>query len=180
MFYRNTLDKGEIKCYNKKDVPKFLTKDIYQNINKRSLIMNLYYFSIILVVISNTVYHLCQKSTPSSINPLAALTVTYAAALVLSIIGLFIYPSETGILDSFKKLNWASILLGASIVGLELGFLLAYRAGWNISLVGLYANVIVALVLIPIGILFFKEHISITKAIGIFLSITGIVFISMK
>lgn len=142
--------------------------------------MKLYYFSILLVIISNTIYHLCQKSTPETINPMVALTVTYGTALLISIIGLFIYPSEAGILDSFKKLNWASVTLGIAILGLELGFLLAYRAGWNISLVGLYANVIVALLLIPIGILFFKEHISITKAIGIVLSIVGIIFISWK
>jgi uncharacterized membrane protein len=142
--------------------------------------MKLYYFSVLLVIISNTVYHLCQKSTSGTINPMVALTVTYGTALIFSVIGLFIYPSEVGIMESFKKLNWASFTLGIAILGLELGFLLAYRAGWNISLVGLYANVIVALVLIPIGILFFKEYISVTKAVGIILSIAGIVFISLK
>lgn len=142
--------------------------------------MSLYYFSIFLVIISNVVYHLCQKSTPGTINPMVALTVTYASALVFSVIGLSLYPSEAGILESFKKINWASVVLGLGILGLELGFLLAYRAGWNISLAGLYANVIVALLLIPIGIVFFKEHISVTKAIGIVLSLAGIVFISMK
>jgi uncharacterized membrane protein len=142
--------------------------------------MKLYYLSILLVIISNTFYHLAQKGTPGSINPMVALTVTYGTALVISIIGLFIYPSEVGILESFKKLNWASFVLGISIIGLELGFLLAYRSGWNISLAGLYANVIVALVLIPIGIVFFKDQISVTKAVGIVLSIAGIIFISLK
>jgi multidrug transporter EmrE-like cation transporter len=70
--------------------------------------------------------------------------------------------------------------LGFAVVGLEIGFLLAYRAGWNISLAGLYANVIVALILIPIGIVFFKDQISVTKAVGIVLSIAGIIFISLK
>lgn len=142
--------------------------------------MKLYYFSVLLVVISNVIYHLCQKSTPGTINPMVALTVTYGAALICSIIGLFVYPSEIGIIDSFRKLNWASITLGIAIVGLEMGFLLAYRAGWDISLAGLYANVFVSLILIPIGILFFKDHISATKAVGIVLSIAGIIFISWK
>ena len=142
--------------------------------------MKLYYLSILLVIISNIFYHLSQKGTPGSINPMVALIVTYGTALVISIIGLFIYPSQVGIVESFKKLNWASFLLGISIIGLELGFLLAYRSGWNISLAGLYANVIVALVLIPIGIVFFKDQISATKVVGIVLSIAGIIFISLK
>ncbi len=142
--------------------------------------MKFYYLSILIVIISNTLYHLSQKGTPGSINPMVALTITYGTALVISVIGLFVYPSEVGIMESFRKLNWASFALGISVVGLELGFLLAYRAGWNISLAGLYTNVIVALILIPIGIVFFKDQISVTKAVGIALSIAGIIFISLK
>lgn len=142
--------------------------------------MKFYYLSMLIVIISSTFYHLSQKGTPGSINPLVALTVTYGTALIISVIGLFVYPSEVGIMESFRKLNWASFALGISVVGLELGFLLAYRSGWNISLAGLYANVIVALILIPIGIVFFKDQISLTKAVGIVLSIAGIIFISLK
>lgn len=36
-----------------------------------------YIWPIALVVLSNVVYQICSKSVPSSINPLASLTVTY-------------------------------------------------------------------------------------------------------
>ena len=45
--------------------------------------------------------------------------------------------------------------LGIWIVGLELGFLMAYRAGWNISMGALVANITLALVLIPVGIILY-------------------------
>ena len=36
-----------------------------------------YVWPIALVVLSNVVYHICAKSLPAAMNPLASLTVTY-------------------------------------------------------------------------------------------------------
>lgn len=143
--------------------------------------MNLYYLSLVLVVGSNVIYHICQKYTPENINPMVAMVVTYATALAFSLIILFFYPSKTmNLVDSFKEVNWASFVLGITIVGLEVGFLLIYRAGWNISLASLIANVILAVLLIPVGLLMFKEHITFKNIIGILLSVIGIIFVSQK
>ena len=142
--------------------------------------MNLYYLSMILVIGSNVIYHICQKYTPEKINPMAAMVVTYATALSVSLIIFFIYPSRESFIDSFKEVNWASFVLGITIVGLEVGFLLVYRSGGNISLASLIANVILAVLLVPVGLLMFKEHISAKNVIGIVLSIIGIVFVSQK
>jgi uncharacterized membrane protein len=143
--------------------------------------MNLYYLSLVLVIGSNVVYHICQKYTPENVNPMVAMVVTYATAMVISLIILFIYPPKTmNMVDSFKEVNWASFILGITIVGLEVGFLLVYRTGWNISLASLIANVILAVILIPIGLLLFKEQISIKNIIGIVLSVIGIIFVSQK
>jgi len=48
---------------------------------------------------------------------------------------------------------------------LELGFLLAYRKVWNISVAGFLSNTLVALMLIPVGLLLFKETISLRYAL---------------
>jgi len=37
-------------------------------------------------------------------------------------------------LAEVRQLNWASYLLAFSIVGLEVGFLLVYRSGWNLGI----------------------------------------------
>jgi len=138
------------------------------------------YFPILLVVLSNSCYHLCQKSTPSSLNPIAALIVTYACALIVSIVAFFIFVPKTNLMESIRVVNWASILLGFAVVGLELGFLLAYRSGWNISIAGLLANTLVALILIPVGLLFYKESLSIINISGVLLCMIGLLLISRR
>ena len=136
---------------------------------------------IIMVVLSSLRYHISQKSTPSGLNPIVALIVTYVMASVVSIVSYFIFvpKSNLGTLaEAIGTANWASILLGFAVVGLELGFLLAYRAGWNISSAGLLSNTLVALMLIPVGLLFFKETISINSIVGVAVCIFGLVLVS--
>jgi uncharacterized membrane protein len=142
--------------------------------------MFLYIFSIFLVVASNTMYHICQKSTPERANPFVALLVTYATAIVMTAVTLFFYKPENGLIESIKQLNWTSIVLGISIVGLELGYLLAYRAGWNISVGSLVASILLALVLIPIGIMLYHEKFELTKVIGSVFCIVGLILINRK
>jgi hypothetical protein len=121
------------------------------------------FIPIIMVVTFSIAYHVGQKSTPSGLNPMVALIVTYLTASVVSIIAYFLFiPKEgaIGMIASLKQVNWASYVLGFAVVGLELGYLLAYRAGWNITLTSLISNSLVALLLIPVGMFFFKESLS--------------------
>lgn len=142
--------------------------------------MFMYVFSIILIVISNIMYHICSKSIPEKANPFSALFITYITGAIITIIAFKFYKTDKGFFQSFEDLNWASILLGFCIVGLELGYTMAYRAGWNISIGSLVANIMVALMLIPIGILFFKEGFEINKILGIVFCIIGLIFINKQ
>ena len=90
--------------------------------------MFMYVFSIVLIVTSNILYNVCQKSTPQKANPFSALLITYLVAIILTGIALLVYKTDKTILQSFKELNWTSIVLGVAIVGLEFGYLMAYRA----------------------------------------------------
>lgn len=145
--------------------------------------MSLKYFPVILVVFSGLGYHLCQKLTSTSLNPFVALIVTYVFASIISIIAYFVFVPDTNLgtlISSVKGANISSILLGVTVVGLELGYLLAYRMGWNISFASLLANTSVALLLIPVGLIIFKEKISATTLTGVVLCITGLILISKK
>ncbi len=139
--------------------------------------MILFYVAISLTIISNVFYHIFQKSIPDNINPIISLIITYITAIILSLAILPFYPDKLDCVNSIKNLNWASIALGVAIVGLEMGFLLAYRVGWNISIAAVFSNVAVAIVLIPMGLLFFKEHLSIGNVIGICFCIIGLILI---
>ncbi len=140
--------------------------------------MFMYVFSIILIVASNILYNICQKSTPENANPFSALFITYLIAALLTIIIFLFNKSDKSFFQSFKDLNWTSIALGVSIVGLEFGYLMAYRAGWKISLGSLVANIALALMLIPIGILFYKEGFDVNKIIGATFCVIGLILIN--
>jgi drug/metabolite transporter (DMT)-like permease len=137
-----------------------------------------YVFPIVLIVASNILYNICQKSTPQSANPFAALLITYLTAAILTVILFQFYKTDKGFGQSFNNLNWTSITLGIAIVGLEVGYLLAYRAGWNISVGSLVANIFLALMLIPIGILFYHEGFDLNKIAGVAFCVVGLVLIN--
>lgn len=140
--------------------------------------MFMYVFSIALIVASNILYNICQKSTPEKANPFAALLLTYLVAGILTMIAFFLSKPEKTLIQSFKGLNWTSPLLGLAIVGLEFGYIMAYRAGWNISVGSLVANILLALALIPIGILFYQEGFGFNKILGAILCIAGLILIN--
>ena len=39
-----------------------------------------YIWPLVLIVVSNSIYHICAKSLPAKADPFAALTITYSSA----------------------------------------------------------------------------------------------------
>lgn len=142
--------------------------------------MILYWFSIALAVVSNVAYHIVQKNTPAQVNPALTLAATYLVAAALCFAGYALFPGKEGFLAGFKHINWTAAALGVAIIGLELGFLLAYRAGWNVSTAGLVANIAVSILLIPVGLLFFREGLKPINIVGIILCVAGLVCVTWK
>jgi len=140
--------------------------------------MFMYVISIVIVVSSNVFYHICQKSTPSKVNPFTALFATYITAALITLVAIPFYKTDIGFIDSFKNLNWASFVLGICVVGLEFGWILAYRAGWNVSVGSLVANIVLAALLIPVGIFLFKEGFELKKVFGALICIVGLIIIN--
>jgi len=142
--------------------------------------MLLFYFSIALAIFSTAFYHVVQKFTPQQVNAGLTLAVTYAvSAVVCLFITAFDSPKE-GFFVSLRQLNWASYALALAVTGIEVGFLLAYRAGWRISIGGLVVNIGATLLLIPIGLLFFREKVSAVNVVGIAVCIIGLLLINWK
>lgn len=142
--------------------------------------MFLFYFSITLAICSSALYHFVAKSTPSDVNFSVSLIVTYAVALGVTIITALLFPAEKGFVTELKNLNWASFLLAVAIVGIEFGFLLTYRAGWNLGIAAVLVNVVASLILLPVAIFFFKDKISWVNIVGIFVCLLGLVMLNWK
>ena len=142
--------------------------------------MFLFYFSISLAICSSALYHFSAKSTPANVNFTVSLLVTYAIAFVVTILGFFFFPAKNGFVAELKQLNWASILLAIAIVGIEFGFLLTYRSGWNLGIAAVLVNVVASLILVPVAIFVFKDKISWINILGIFVCLAGLVMLNWK
>lgn len=140
----------------------------------------MYYLSFSIAVLASVLYHVFQKQISPGVNPVISLLTTYVTAMVLTLPLLVFFPLQIRLQESLHKINWASFALGAAIVGLEIGFLLAYRAGWNLSLAGIAANVAAALILLPVGLVIFKEHASPLNILGVFICIVGLILVNHK
>ena len=139
-----------------------------------------YVWPIALVVLSNIVYQICAKSVPAELNPFAALAVTYSIGAVVSIIIYYSLNKNANILKEFGSLNWAPFVLGLVIVGLEVGFIYAYKSGWTVSTASLVQGSVLALALIFVGWLLFKEEITWNKLVGVAICLVGLFFINYK
>ena len=139
--------------------------------------MDLYTLSLALTIAGNVGYHLLNKSVPTGVHPFASLVATYGVGFVVALTVLS-FDARRGILVELRELNWVSFALGAVVVSLELGFLLVYRAGWQVSVAALYSNVAVGVLLIPIGVLLYREMLTVNQGAGIVLAVAGLVLMS--
>jgi drug/metabolite transporter (DMT)-like permease len=142
--------------------------------------MNLYVAAIALTILANLGYHLLQRSIRPDLSPLISLIATYGTALLVCLIALPVFRGEEPLGQQLAKLGWPSVTLGLAIIALELGFLLAYRAGWDLSVAALYSNAAVALLLLPVGVLAFHEGMDARKVAGLVCAFVGLILLSSK
>ena len=138
-----------------------------------------YIWPIGLIVLSNIFYHITTKTTPHEANAFLSLTVTYLVGGALSFLAYFMTVSKGSTLrQELMNLNWSSFVLGIAIIGLEAGFLFAYRAGWKVNTAQLVASAILSIALIFVGLFLFKENISLRHVIGILVCLAGLFIIN--
>ena len=133
---------------------------------------------IALIVFSNVFYHICSKSTPDTLSPFASLTVTYLIGAAVSAALFFLFERGSSLLAEYRKLNWTTFVLGLAIVGLETGNICMYKAGWNISSGQLVQSSILAICLIVVGAVIYRERVTPTKLVGIAVCMAGLYLIN--
>ena len=143
--------------------------------------MNWHTLSIPLIIIGVLLYSVCQKNIPKDANAFIAIATAYFIALV-SCGAALIFTGEIkkGAL-LFSNQKWLPIvLLGFSLIMVELGFLYAYRTGWKISTTSIIAGSFTTIALAFIGVLWYREEITLINIVGIILSSVGVILINMK
>jgi drug/metabolite transporter (DMT)-like permease len=141
--------------------------------------MPLFYFSIALTIASSAFYHFAAKSMPANVNFTVSLLVTYGVAFVATLFTFVFFPTSS-IVAELKQLNWASIGLALAVMGIEFGYLLMYRAGWNLGIAAVLVTVLAALILVPVAVFVFKDKISWINISGILVCLVGLIMLNWK
>lgn len=139
-----------------------------------------YIWPIALVVLSNVIYQVCAKSVPKEIDPLASLTITYLVGAITSCVLYFVLNKDGNLIREYSKLNWAPVIFGIVLVGLEVGFIYAYKAGWQVSTASIVQSSFLAVALIFVGFSLYQEAITWNKIVGVVICLIGLVFINYK
>ena len=133
------------------------------------------YLPMTLLVLSVVIYQVAFRLVPKDLSPWHILFVVYTlGALICFILGL---QEKTSLWQTIKGTNFAVLIVTLGVVGIELGYLLSFRAGWPLTKAGLTSNVAVSLLVIPIGLLFFKEKLSLVNMAGIVLCVLGLILV---
>jgi uncharacterized membrane protein len=140
--------------------------------------MKNFYLPFALAIGGSLLYHLSQRSIPRGMNPFFATIIAYVIGILLCAFCLLTFPAGKSLRDSVKEVNWAVIVVGFAVVAIEVGFLLAYRAGWKISLAAVTTNVAVTALLIPLGVLVFKEHLTPKNILGLIFCVLGLILVT--
>lgn len=139
-----------------------------------------YFWPIGLVVLSNILYQIFAKLMPKQLNVFASLTVIYLVAAAVSFVLFAVQNKGQGIIEELQKLNIAPFVLGLAIIGLEAGFILAYKIGWPVSTAAIVQSSLLAIALIFVGWLIFREPLSWNKLVGVGICLVGLIFINCK
>ena len=137
-----------------------------------------YIWPILLVVFSNVFYQICAKSVPETMDPFASLTITYLVGAVFSFVMFCVMNGKFNILNEYSKINWAPFVLGLVIVGLEVGFIYAYKAGWPVSTAQIVQAALLAVILIFVGFGLYKEALTWNKIVGVVVCLAGLALIN--
>lgn len=133
-----------------------------------------------IAIAASVAYHLVLKLTPAGANPYLSLAVTYATVTVIFAAVYAVLPGPVTLRAALAELDWTALALGAAVIFLDLGFLMLYRGGFDVSLGQLVTQSAGALLLLLIGVAFFAEKLSLANVGGIVLCVAGLWLIARR
>ena len=133
-----------------------------------------------LALITTVGYHLVMKVTPAAANPFLSLAATYGLGAAVFLACFALAPDGPTLREGLKPLNWTALALTLMVVGLDVGFLMLYRSGFDVSLGQIVTQSGAALILVVAGIALFREKITAANLVGIALCVIGLWLINRK
>ncbi len=131
-----------------------------------------------VAVAGQVLYQLMQKGVSHSAHPVLSLLAFYLLAAALSLPFFLLFPLQGGLREGLGALNLPVLGVAISIVLIELGFLLAYRAGGSLQASYVTSAAFTTGTLVLIGMLAYGESLAPSKLAGLGLALTGIWLLS--
>ncbi len=140
------------------------------------------YLPIIMIAGAAALYHLSSKALGiGQMNPWAVLALTYLLCSLATAVLAFVLPGTAALRASdFRAVLPGAAMLGLACVGIEGGYLLAYGSGWEVTKLFSITSVTSTIAIFSVGLLFFKEPISLSSIVGMGIVLLGIGVIHWK
>ncbi len=130
---------------------------------------------LLMVVGGSVLYHVCQKTTPATVDPFLALCISFALASLVCL-GLFVARQGLSI-EQLHRVNWTTIALALALVAIESGYLIGYRAGLKLNITSFVCNSLTALVLLALGTFLYRESFTLRAGSGMVLCAGGLLLL---
>ena len=141
----------------------------------------MYAAAIGLVVAGSLCYHISTRLIDPRLSAPVSLGITYGIALpIVILLAVWDQRSVPALRSSLAYVNWTQGGMAAGAVLIEFGYLLAYRAGWRVSMASVFATTLASLLLVPAGVYVFSERLSWLNAFGIAFALVGLALIGHK
>ena len=123
-------------------------------------------------------YHLSQKSVPGDAATFVVIGLAYAVGLSACLAVVLVSGTPVG--ETLRAAWRPAVGVGLGVLAIEVGFLLAYRAGWPLSSASLVVNVAAALVLLAVGLAAFGEALTARQWVGVAACVAGLALLTAR
>jgi drug/metabolite transporter (DMT)-like permease len=124
-------------------------------------------YPVILTVLSSAMYHFMLKQTSTKGSPMLVLFWSYLLAALACLFMVMIRSDKVEMLSVFKDKAWIPLILAATLVGIEFGYILSYKSGGKVGQVSMITQMVSLVVMFAIGYIVMKEPITFKKGFGI-------------
>lgn len=134
-----------------------------------------FWWPVFLIAACSVAYQLGIKEISGGMHPLSALTVTYLSASLTSYM-LYVLLAPKGENRKKEIFSWnpSALGLGAAIVGIELGVVYMYWAGWSVHSSFIVSNSLIVVALLVVGALVYGEKLKLRQLLGMVMALAGI------
>lgn len=130
---------------------------------------------LLMIVGGGVLYHVSQKATPAAVDPFLALFISFGLAS-LACLGIFIARQGLSAAQ-LHRVSWTSIALALSLVAIESGYLIGYRAGLRLNITSFVCNNLIALVLLGVGTILYREAFTLRTGSGMVICAAGLLLL---